>query len=129
MFTHSINLKNVLERNAIYEHGLAIRDLVQLVHKCIIAPEFNYLTVYGVSANSRKKWNNDDVTKLLNSHPQDNAEDFINSINYKFTIRSGLPMNFMVGHFVLSVLVRNWYQFLLLNNKFSLPILTMVFVF
>lgn len=52
------------------------RDMVQLVHKCITAPHFDYLTVYGVSANTRSKWNNDAVANFLAYHPQDNAEQY-----------------------------------------------------
>lgn len=75
------------------------RDLVQLVHKCIIAPEFNYLTIYGVSANSRKKWDNDEVAKFLNYHPQDNAEDFVSGINIQKLQSDGVYNEFHGGPF------------------------------
>jgi len=51
------------------------RDTVQLVRCCIDAPDFHYLIVYGVSANTRNRWLNP-AADFLGYRPQDNAEDF-----------------------------------------------------
>lgn len=51
------------------------RDMVQLVRRCIDAPAYHYLIVYGVSANTRSRWINPNAD-FLGYQPQDNAEDF-----------------------------------------------------
>ncbi len=51
------------------------RDTVQLVRRCIDAPAYHYLIVYGVSANTRSRWINPNAD-FLGYQPQDNAEDF-----------------------------------------------------
>jgi uronate dehydrogenase len=52
------------------------RDLIQLVIRCIEA-EYHFIIVYGVSANTRSKWENP-AAKEIGYVPQDNAEDFAN---------------------------------------------------
>lgn len=49
------------------------RDTVQLVRRCIAAPSFHFIVVYGVSANTRNEWR-DDAARLIGYRPQDNAE-------------------------------------------------------
>jgi uronate dehydrogenase len=51
------------------------RDMVELVRCGIEAPDFGYATVYGVSANTRKFWDNLAVA-FLGYAPEDNAEDW-----------------------------------------------------
>jgi uronate dehydrogenase len=51
------------------------RDMVELVRCGIEAPDFGYATVYGVSANTRKFWDNSEVA-FLGYVPRDNAEDW-----------------------------------------------------
>ena len=51
------------------------RDTVQLVRRCIDAPDYHYLIAYGVSANTRNRWLNP-AAGFLGYQPQDNAEDF-----------------------------------------------------
>jgi len=51
------------------------RDMVELVRCGIEAPDFGYETVYGVSANTRKFWDNSGVA-FLGYAPVDNAEDW-----------------------------------------------------
>jgi uronate dehydrogenase len=51
------------------------RDTVQLVRRCIDAPSFHFIVVYGVSANTRNEWR-DDAARLVGYRPQDNAETF-----------------------------------------------------
>jgi uronate dehydrogenase len=49
------------------------RDMVELVRCGIEAPDFDYATVYGVSANTRSFWDNSGVD-FLGYAPIDNAE-------------------------------------------------------
>ena len=51
------------------------RDMVQLVTRCIEAPSYHFIVVYGVSANLRCRWDNSNV-RFLGYHPQDNSEAF-----------------------------------------------------
>jgi uronate dehydrogenase len=51
------------------------RDMVQLVRRCIDAPQFHFLVLYGVSANTRVGWENPHAERIGYT-PQDNAEDF-----------------------------------------------------
>lgn len=51
------------------------RDTVQLVRRCIDAPQFHFLVVYGVSANTRLRWLNPNA-KVIGYAPQDNAEAY-----------------------------------------------------
>jgi uronate dehydrogenase len=55
------------------------RDMVELVRCGIEAPDFGYATVYGVSANTRKFWDNSAVT-FLGYAPKDNAEDWAEEV-------------------------------------------------
>lgn len=52
------------------------RDMVELVRCGIEAPDFSYATVYGVSANARKFWDNSAVA-FLGYEPRDNAEVWV----------------------------------------------------
>jgi uronate dehydrogenase len=51
------------------------RDMVQLVRRCIDAPDYHFVTVYGVSNNLRSRWDNTNV-KFLGYRPQDDSEVF-----------------------------------------------------
>lgn len=51
------------------------RDLVQLVQRCIEAPAYHFLVLYGVSNNSRARWQNP-AAELIGYAPQDDAESF-----------------------------------------------------
>ncbi len=51
------------------------RDTVQLVQRCIDAPAFHFIVVYGVSANTRSQWH-DKTARRLGYRPEDNAEAF-----------------------------------------------------
>lgn len=55
------------------------RDMVELVRCGIEAPDFGYATVYGVSANTRKFWDNSDVA-FLGYAPRDDAEDWAEEV-------------------------------------------------
>ena len=51
------------------------RDTVHLVERCIDHPDYHFAVVYGVSNNTRNKWDNSKVD-WLGYRPQDDAEDF-----------------------------------------------------
>ena len=54
---------------------LSPRDCVHLVQCCIDAPEYHFITVYGVSDNARGKYRNTGL-EFLGYRPQDKAEDY-----------------------------------------------------
>jgi len=58
------------------------RDMVQLVRCCIDAPDFNYLTLYGVSNNTRSRWKNPHAARI-GYVPQDNAEAYAAALEQK----------------------------------------------
>jgi uronate dehydrogenase len=51
------------------------RDMVQLVRCCINYQNYHFVTVYGVSNNSRSRWDNTNV-KFLGYRPEDDSEAF-----------------------------------------------------
>ena len=54
---------------------LSPRDAVQLVGCCIDAPDYHFITVYGISDNARSRYRNVGV-EFLGYRPQDKAEDY-----------------------------------------------------
>lgn len=51
------------------------RDTAQLFRRCVEAPAFHFLVLYGVSANTRALWGGDAAARAhLGYVPQDNAE-------------------------------------------------------
>lgn len=54
---------------------LSPRDAAQLFRRAIDAPDVTYLTVAGISANTRR-WMNPDGWDVLGYEPADNAEDY-----------------------------------------------------
>lgn len=55
------------------------RDMIELVRCAIDAPEFHYLVLYGVSANTRCRWHNPDAERI-GFVPRDNAEQFADEV-------------------------------------------------
>jgi len=55
------------------------RDMVELVRCCIEAPDFSYVTAWGVSANTRSFWDNREA-EIVGYVPHDNAEDWAERI-------------------------------------------------
>ena len=49
------------------------RDTVQLVRRCIEAPAFHFIVVYGVSANTRNEWRDASAARI-GYRPEDDAE-------------------------------------------------------
>lgn len=54
---------------------LSPRDMVELARAAIEAPDYHFVVVYGVSANTRSRWDNPDAA-TIGYVPRDNAEDF-----------------------------------------------------
>jgi uronate dehydrogenase len=51
------------------------RDMTQLARCCLEGPDYHFLVVYGVSANSRRKWRDDNWARI-GFRPEDDAERF-----------------------------------------------------
>lgn len=53
------------------------RDMAQLARRCVEAPPFHFLVIYGVSANKRALWGGDAAARAhVGYAPQDDAEAF-----------------------------------------------------
>jgi uronate dehydrogenase len=53
------------------------RDMAQLARRCVEAPPFHFLVLYGVSANKRALWGGDAAARArIGYAPQDDAEAF-----------------------------------------------------
>lgn len=55
-------------------------DATHLVRRAVLAEEVGYLTVYGVSANTRSFWDNGAAAAALGYEPQDDAEAYADRI-------------------------------------------------
>lgn len=55
---------------------LSPRDAGQLVYRAAVAPDVGFVTVYGVSRNSRGWWSLEEARKILGYDPVDDAEDY-----------------------------------------------------
>jgi uronate dehydrogenase len=78
---------------------LSPRDCVQLVRRCLEAPEVGFLIVYGVSANTRSWWQ-DDAAARLGYRPQDNAEQFAAEVEESSRTPARLADRLQGGSFV-----------------------------
>jgi len=54
-------------------------DMVELARSAIEAPEYHFVVVYGISANTRARWDSPDAAKIGYA-PRDNAEDYAAAI-------------------------------------------------
>ena len=72
------------------------RDMVQLVRRCIDAPSFHYLVLYGVSANRRARWTNPHAASI-GYRPQDNAEAYARQLTATATDGSDAGAQFHGG--------------------------------
>lgn len=76
--TISLRIGSMLPRPTELRHlstWLGLEDGIDLITACIEAPEVGYATVWGVSANTRRYWGDDDATRI-GYRPRQNAEDF-----------------------------------------------------
>lgn len=72
------------------------RDMVHLLRCCIDAPDYRYLVLYGVSNNSRSRWQNPHAAGV-GYVPQDNAEDYAAALEQKTA--TGAAAEFHGGSF------------------------------
>jgi uronate dehydrogenase len=56
------------------------RDFVELVRCCLEAPQYHFIVLYGVSANTRTRWR-DEARKVVGFVPRDNAELFAGQLD------------------------------------------------
>ena len=56
------------------------RDLVQLVHCALTAPDIGFLLTFGSSNNARSWWDSADGWKKLGYQPQDSSEGFADAV-------------------------------------------------
>lgn len=76
------------------------RDLAQLVCRCIDAPPFGFLMLYGVSANPRSFWDNPDALRI-GYQPQDSAEVFAEEFRDEAAEEPASAL-FQGGHYCLN---------------------------
>lgn len=74
------------------------RDMVQLVRRCIDHPDYHFVTVYGVSANLRSRWDNTNV-KFLGYRPEDDSEVFAPEILAKGEQENEISAQFHGGFY------------------------------
>jgi uronate dehydrogenase len=64
---------------------LSHEDAIRLFKACLIAKAIGYLTIYGVSANTRTWWPLGDAAKTIGYEPQDDAERFAAELGHAAT--------------------------------------------
>jgi uronate dehydrogenase len=74
-------------------------DLLQLMMRCIEAPDVGYMAVWGVSNNKRSYWDNAGAEKLGYS-PTQNSEDFAAEILAKPNPLNPIAQQYQGGQFV-----------------------------
>ena len=75
------------------------RDLLHFLDRCIEADDVGFLTVWGVSANSRSWWDNSGAARL-GYRPEQNAEDYADEILARPNPLDALGQRFQGGSFV-----------------------------
>jgi uronate dehydrogenase len=75
------------------------RDLVHLVKRCIEAPDYHFAIVYGLSKNTRGRWDNSKVAQL-GYRPQDDAETYAAQILGSAAAEDPLAKQFHGGFYV-----------------------------
>lgn len=62
------------------------RDMAQLARRCVEAPAFHFLVLYGVSNNKRALWGGDAKARAhIGYKPEDNGEDYATELEGKAT--------------------------------------------
>jgi len=74
-------------------------DLLQLMMRCIEAPDVGYMAVWGVSNNKRSYWDNAGAEKL-GYRPTQNSEDFAAEILAKPNPLNPIAQQYQGGQFV-----------------------------
>lgn len=75
------------------------RDLLHFIDRCIEADDVGFLTVWGVSANTRSWWDNSGAERL-GYRPTQNAEDYAAEILARPNPLDALGQRFQGGSFV-----------------------------
>jgi uronate dehydrogenase len=75
------------------------RDLLHFIDRCIEAEDVGFLTVWGVSANTRSWWDNSGAERL-GYRPTQNAEDYAAEILARPNPLDALGQRFQGGSFV-----------------------------
>jgi uronate dehydrogenase len=76
--TVSVRIGSAIEKPTEFRHlstWLGLDDLVHLLEQSIEVPDLGYLTVWGVSNNTRSYWDNSGAARL-GYQPKQNAEDY-----------------------------------------------------
>ena len=74
------------------------RDMAQLVRRCVEAPPFHFLVLYGISANKRALWGGDAAARThIGYAPQDDAEAFARELEGKPAPGGALASRFHGG--------------------------------
>ena len=74
------------------------RDMVELTRCCIEAPAFHFLVLYGVSNNTRNRWQNPHAAKI-GYRPLDNAEQYAAELEAKGCRQATPRRIFTAAHF------------------------------
>jgi uronate dehydrogenase len=74
------------------------RDMVQLVRCCIDHPDYHYEVIYGVSNNTRSRWDNTAV-KFLGYQPEDDSEIYAQEIFAKGEQENEISAQFHGGFY------------------------------
>ena len=77
-----IRLGSCVERPTIAGHlatWLSARDEAALVNACLTAPDLHFATVFGISGNTRARWDLASARRL-GYRPRDNAEDYAHEL-------------------------------------------------
>jgi uronate dehydrogenase len=85
---------NARELGAWISHG----DMAQLARRCVEAPPFHFLVLYGVSANKRARWGGDEKARAhIGYKPEDNAEAWATELEGKATPGGQIAATFHGG--------------------------------
>jgi uronate dehydrogenase len=98
----SVRIGTAIEKPTEFRHlstWLGYDDMVQLMQRCITVPDIGYMTVWGVSANTRSYWNNASAAQL-GYQPTQNAEDYAAEILAQPNPLDPVAQRFQGGGFV-----------------------------
>lgn len=74
------------------------KDMALLVQRCIEAPAYHYLMLYGISANTRFFWKNPDAARI-GYLPRDNAEIFADELARNASTDVAASAEFQGGYY------------------------------
>lgn len=73
-------------------------DITHLIQRCIEAPPYHYLLLYGISANTRFFWRNPDA-ETIGYYPKDNAEAYSAQLMAKEKPEAPVSAAFQGGYY------------------------------